>query len=368
MGERYDVLVVGGGFYGLYLAEHLARPGRAVLLCEREPGFMRRASFRNQARVHAGYHYPRSVLTAARSRANFPRFVAEFGPAVETGFDQVYAVARTGSKVSARQFRGVMDRIGAPCEPAPAEVRRLFDPGLIEDVFLTREYAFDADRLRDLMVGRCRAAGVELRVGTDVRAMTADAGGVRAELGGTTVRAGEAFLCTYAALNELPAGMGVPSVPLKHELTEMALVDVPDPLRRLGVTVMDGPFFSVMPFPARGRHSFSHVRYTPHAHWFDGGPAGAGGCDRRSAFPHMVRDAARFVPLLRECVYRESLWEVKTVLPRSEADDGRPILFRPHHGRPNVHLVMGGKIDNVYDAAAEIDRRLGTGTGRQRAA
>jgi hypothetical protein len=26
---------------------------------------------------------------------------------------------------------------------------------------------------------------------------------------------------------------------------------------------------------------------------------------------------------------------------------------------PNYHLVMGGKIDNVYDVADEIARRLG---------
>ena len=45
---------------------------------------------------------------------------------------------------------------------------------------------------------------------------------------------------------------------------------------------------------------------------------------------------------------------MKTVLPRSEADDSRPILFRSHHGIPNYHVVMGGKIDNVYDVADEL--------------
>lgn len=63
----------------------------------------------------------------------------------------------------------------------------------------------------------------------------------------------------------------MPAVPLKHGLTELALVEVPDRHRGLGVTVMDGPCFSLMPFPARGLHTLSHVRYTPHAHWYDGG-------------------------------------------------------------------------------------------------
>ena len=73
----------------------------------------------------------------------------------------------------------------------------------------------------------------------------------------------------------------------------------------------------------------------------------------------MVRDAARYLPALADCRYRDSLWEVKTVLPRSEVDDSRPILFRPDHGIPNYHVVMGGKIDNVYDVADELAKRLG---------
>jgi hypothetical protein len=52
----------------------------------------------------------------------------------------------------------------------------------------------------------------------------------------------------------------------------------------------------------------------------------------------------------------DSLWEVKTVLPTSEADDSRPILMRRHFGMANLHCILGAKIDNVYDALDEIER------------
>lgn len=68
----------------------------------------------------------------------------------------------------------------------------------------------------------------------------------------------------------------------------------------------------------------------------------------------MIRDAQRYVPLLKECAYVDSLWEVKTVLPLSEVDDSRPILFRKDAGLKNFHSLMGGKIDNVYDVTDEI--------------
>lgn len=144
-------------------------------------------------------------------------------------------------------------------------------------------------------------------------------------------------------------------------MTEMCLVDVPDVLKNIGVTVMCGPFFSVMPFPSTGQHSFSHVRYTPHYEWQD--CSGMAYTDshkmhdiavRNNAWTYMQKDASRYMPILSECSYRDSIWEVKTVLPRSESDDSRPILFLPHHGLKGFHCVMGGKIDNVYDVIEAI--------------
>jgi glycine/D-amino acid oxidase-like deaminating enzyme len=361
--ERWDCLVVGGGFYGLYLAEHFAMQGGAVLLCDRENGLMRRASYVNQARVHSGYHYPRSVLTAVRSRVNFPRFVDEFRPAIDDSFEKVYAIARRGSKVSAAQFRGCMERIGAPIRRADPAVRQLFNSDLVEDVFWAREYAFDSIKLQELMRERVIHAGVEVRTGANIeRFHSRSDGGIEAELsGGPTIVTKRVFLCGYAQSSAPLVKSGLPAIPLKHELTELALVEAPPALVGLGITVMDGPFFSCMPFPARGLHTLSHVRYTPHFHWYDGGPDFQPAYDvfdravKRTAFPAMIRDAARYLPAVASATYRKSLWDVKTLLPRSETDDSRPILFRAHYGMRNLFVVMGGKIDNVYDVVEAIE-------------
>ena len=59
------------------------------------------------------------------------------------------------------------------------------------------------------------------------------------------------------------------------------------------------------------------------------------------------------------CQYVDSLWEVKTVLPASEIDDSRPILFKTNFCIPNYHCIMGGKIDNVYDVIEAIKAMKG---------
>lgn len=360
-----DAIVVGGGFFGCRLAIHLARAGQRVTLLERGRDLLERASFANQARVHNGYHYPRSLLTALRSRMNFGRFTEEYADCIESSFAKYYAVAREFSNVTAAQFAAFCRRIGAPLAPAPASVRGLFDLDRVEDVFEVTEYAFDAERLRRRMREELRAADVELRLGASARRVESAGGGIAIEIdgaGASVQTATRVFNCTYSQTNRLLEASGLPGIPLKHEFAEIALVEAPESLRGTGVTLMCGPFFSVMPFPARpGLHSFSHVRYTPHCAWQDAGRPDEAphvrleGYPKQSRFPHMRKDAERFLPLLSGCRYVESLWETKTVLPLSEGDDSRPILFRRDHGLKGLTCVLGAKIDNIYDVLQEID-------------
>ena len=77
-GNSWDAVIIGGGFFGLSVALLLKERGLSVVVLEREKEPMLRASYNNQARVHGGYHYPRSLMTAkpsasAASRAHGTR-------------------------------------------------------------------------------------------------------------------------------------------------------------------------------------------------------------------------------------------------------------------------------------------------------
>jgi glycine/D-amino acid oxidase-like deaminating enzyme len=362
----FDAVIIGGGFFGASIAEYLRtqRQFERVVVLEREESLLQRASYHNQARIHNGYHYPRSFTTAYRSRVNLPRFVQDFPSVVSKEFNKIYAIGSRNSKVSARQFVRFCQEIGAALEPAPPSIAGLFNPRLVEGVYVVQEFAFDAAELRRLMRETLAACQVPVRTGTTATAIT-QSGEDRyrvttKDTHGHTEQLDTAYVfnCTYSGINQLMGDFPGTKTRLKHEITEMPLLQVPDALRGYGITMMDGPFFSMMPFPARGLHTLSHVRYTPHLYWQD--ESGLNPYDKLDAYHKetraewMIKDVARYLPAIADAIQVDSLFEVKTILMKSEADDGRPILFE--HPLPHCYTVLGGKIDNIYDILARLEQ------------
>ena len=369
-----DAVVVGGGFYGAAIAVYLARQRgmKQVMLIERESSLLSRASYNNQARVHNGYHYPRSFTTAYRSRVNLPKFVQDWPEAVKQDFTKLYAIARRNSKVTANQFERFYREIGAKIELASPALRSLFEPRLIEEVFLVEEYAFDSTQLARWAIRELQESGVRIRLNTQAVAI---ANSANQSLNITLAPDGEdreqisaryVFNCTYSGLNQFGGDFPGTRTALKQEITEMALMRMPPALSDLGITVMDGPFFSVMPFPARGLHTVSHVRYTPHLHWADEPNTNPyqklDGYHRDTRVDRMIRDIGRYLPSVLDSEYVDSLFEVKTILSKNEGDDGRPILFEKHETLPGCYSILGGKIDNIYDVLEKLETENLSGT------
>lgn len=366
----FDAVIIGGGFYGAAIAIYLSRSRglQRILLVEKEEALLTRASYNNQARVHNGYHYPRSFTTAYRSRVNLPKFVHDWPLAVRQDFTKLYAIARRNSKVTARQFQRFCRDIGAAIEPADASLQALFEPRLIESVFLVEEYAFDSTKLTDWARRELQDHGIHVRLDTRATRISRRSGdtlavGLAPGTGGAEeVSSRYVFNCTYSGINQFSGDYPGTAMSLKHEITEMALVEAPAALNGLGITVMDGPFFSMMPFPARGLHTLSHVRYTPHLHWSDDRGVDPykklADYDRGTRIDRMLRDVGRYLPSISGARYVESLFEVKTVLVKNEGDDGRPILFERHVDLPGCYSILGGKIDNIYDALEKLDSEI----------
>ena len=134
-----DKIIIGAGLYGLYAAQKCGAAGQRVLVLERDPAPFMRATYINQARVHMGYHYPRSYSTAIKSAHYFERFCNDYGFCLHTEFDQVYATSAHFSWTNAAEFRRFCAAAGIRCDDVAPE--RYFNPGLCDGAFLTTRAA-----------------------------------------------------------------------------------------------------------------------------------------------------------------------------------------------------------------------------------
>lgn len=354
----WDLLIVGAGFFGLRLAIAARRMGASVLVVDRDAGPMMRASRNNQARVHRGFHYPRAYLTARRSAVGSCRFMEEYPEAISSDFRALYAIARHGSHVTPSQFEKFMSVVGAEMVDCGSEMDSLFIPGTIAALYETDEPAFNADIVRDALWHSATASGVSFLFNAE--ATIPSSGPAQVARSGQTldVEFRKAIVASYA-------GIGSQESPLRDEvdlqLTEMALVEPGAGLEGLGITVMDGPFFSCMPWPAAGLHSLSHVRYTPHRLLTQEerqDPYGFLRNYRSSAAEQILAATSAVLRPLGAARVERSILEIKAIPRQGAGTDARPILWRTQEGRPEVVYVLGSKLDCVYDAEEYLPRFL----------
>mgnify|MGYP003377294600 FL=1 len=441
--DKYDCIIIGGGFFGAYIALQLKEKYNSILVLEQENDLLLHASLNNQARVHNGYHYPRSLSTAISSSRHFKTFCNEFKTAIKNDFAKYYAIANIGSKTSSTQFYRLFKQFDIFIESVPNHIKAMFNKKLVNDVFLTREYAFDAAILREILKERLESKNIEIATNTQAVCVREDRCGLYVEIQGysaciaisadskakesqadsgnaesmsldsntsnapaevswsdfsgfgakgegSLLKANDRALseqsaksaqetmretqklhaplilnCTYAGINHLLQNSHLPPLPLKFEMTEMALVNVPVSLQDISVTIMDGAFFSLMPYPSKDCYTLSHVRYTPHFAWRDfsleskikaynlqdsNNPLTQATSpytilqtftqNATSNFPLMKADARRYMPILESLEYLDSLYEIKTLQIQNEIDDGRPIIFAKDYGLKFLRLSM----------------------------
>lgn len=366
--HQFDYIILGAGIYGLYAASLLSEKKDAtILIVERDTEAFQRATFINQARVHNGYHYPRSLSTALKSAAYFERFNKEFDFAINTSFKKIYALAKNFSYTDAEQFEKFCRNAHVPCKEVPTT--DFFNTNTIEKAYETEEFSFDAQKIKSFFLNklaRCDNVSISYK-NYPISAQKNDStytlllNDQRAVEGRCIINA------TYASINQVLDIFDFEKFKIKYEICEIIICDVSTNLQNIGLTVMDGPFFSVMPFGLTGAHSLTAVEFTPHLDSQSDlptfpcqqenttcTPKSLENCSLCSARPHtawiyMSQLSKKFLNENIDIRYKESHFAIKPILKASELDDSRPTVIRKFSEDPTFISVLSGKINTIYD-------------------
>ena len=364
----FDKIIIGAGLYGLYAVLFCAKQGERVFVVEKDPAPFMRATYINQARVHKGYHYPRSLSTAVKSAGYYNRFHEDYGFCIHDQFEQIYATSAQFSWTNAGEFVKFCKDADIFCEPV--NPNRYFKEGFCDGAFLTREDTYDAMILRDYFVDELKKfSNVTISYSTEITAIKKEQDHFCVELfNGDKVESEFVLNATYASVNQIQNMLSFEPFRIKYELCEIILCETEKELQNVGITVMDGPFFSIMPFGKTGLHSLTSVTFTPHDVSYDETPHFAcqeksggycsseriGNCNECkakpvSAWPYMSSLARKYMKEEFGFTYQKSLYSMKPILKTTEIDDSRPTVIKTFCNEPTFISVLSGKINTVYD-------------------
>ena len=375
--EKYDFLVIGGGIFGAYAALYLADKGQKVCLVEKETQLFTKASIVNQARLHSGYHYPRSIATAIMSDDNKARFTKAHQDFINFSFEKFYAIDKFGSFTDPQQFERFCNFLQIKCERQ--DEHPLFNFSRIDALYKTIEYTFDplliAHYYTELLIRH-----PSISIFQNTIAVEAGSAGTcwevaikhltEAKIRNIETKA--VINATYAASNAVNRLFGLREISLMHEISEIAILRS-SPLRNIGLTIMDGQFGSIMPYGKSGYLSLSSVAYTHHKVSYDNlphfncqqvntncQPAFTSDCNScnakpRSNYPKMLRQIKHYFAEDLPFEYIDSLFTIKSKLKANHIDDGRPTEISVLHEKPRFYCIFAGKINSIYEIEKVVE-------------
>ena len=353
--DKKHVLIIGGGIFGLTSAIVLGEKGYKVTLIEKKYDVMLGASLVNQNRIHYGYHYPRSTATAEESLQGLKTFMEFYGSSIYSTFDKYYAIAKRGSHVTAEEFASFCDNVGLELKEAYPE-EGILDKSMVDACWLTPEPIFDFHKLKQEAIYRIhKLRNVRVIRNTEILLMNENADhsyDVRLT-NGYQVHVDLVLNTTYSGIPDFAVKHKFEPIKGKFQLCVMPILEGKDvPYTPYGVTVMDGPFCSLMPKGFNQNHYIlyhvvhsviqQHVGY----HSVDWSPIdGIVELD-------IVEQSKYFFPVLEDLKLRDTWITSRIVLPDQELDDARPTKLIRHN--ENVYSIFSGKLTTCVDAAFSL--------------
>ncbi len=332
---------------------------------------LRKATIVNQARLHGGYHYPRSVATAIMSDDNKERFTKDHKPFILFDFEKYYAIDKYGSLTDAAQFERFCKFMNIRCEPVFGHP--LFNYERLERVYLTTEYTFDPVLIAEYYKKRVlEEKNIDLRLYHEVASVQKSNSSwemvlcdlEKREL--SYVDASVVINATYSGSNGVNRLFGLEDIQLMHEISEIVFLTSPQ-LGNTGLTVMDGQFGSIMPYGLSGLLSLSSVAYTHHKVSYDNLPHfdcmqenthcrpdfyfDCNICFAKpvSNYRKMISQISRYLAPQVELNFLTSYFTIKSKLKANFIDDGRPTEITRLHTNPDYYCIFAGKINSIYE-------------------
>jgi len=361
------ILIIGGGIFGTSIANTLAYGKNEIDLSEAEHDILQLASRVNHNRIHLGYHYLRSIQTAEQSIEGLLSFLFNYGEAVIHQLPNYYAIASEGSKTSPTEFINFCNNVGIGYDFAYPG-KEFFNLEKIGECFKVPEPVWNYTKLKSIIKENLAKARVNLLLKTPCLYLKKLPDQTFEAKFPTHVKRYDVVINTsYLNTNTINGYLGLP---LKSMLFENVIIPVfKYKSHPIGLTIMDGPFCSVMP---RGgskdefllyhvKHSIVQSQIAENCPDFEQNGKPVDDLDAQRA---IYQESAKFMPFLRSAEFAGFNKTIRMVYQNS--DDARITELNTYPELKNYFSVFSGKVTTCIQVALDIKQQLEGKQGAKR--
>lgn len=363
--SKQVVGIIGGGLFGIMTALEVAKRGFPVIIFEKEKEIITGASLVNHGRIHMGYHYPRDKKTVIQSlKAKMP-FETFFGKSIVKKINNHYMVAKEGSMTSHKDFLSFCKKMDLPYKISWPSNLKVSKEKIAVSVKVP-ETIFDAKRTKGFLLNKlAKANNITLLTDSPVVGLKKNNEGFTVNYGpdnkhGVT-NCAALVNATYSGINHINNMLGLPLQTFQYELCEILVTSTP--WKNMGWMIMDGPFFSAMPFGYSGNHLFYDVELSVLERVVDKFPNFKYGIDyyntpkrRERRFNQYQEKWAPWIGELQDHKHLHSMYVPRIVLHKEEKTDKRPTII--DELIPGFWQIFSGKIATSVTAAAELGNKI----------
>ncbi len=360
--RKLEVAIIGGGIFGITSALILSEDFK-VTIFERREDILGEATWANQYRHHAGYHYLRSPQTIREIQETAKDFEQFYKNIIIKKFPSFYAVAKENSLVSAVQFLSVCDKFDLKFKegwPPPEFLNR-------EKISLcgkTSEAIYDWRGLKKFLKTKIKQnEAVRLSLTSKVIGVKVNQDGVKTltiAKNGKETKQNFDFVVntTYVNFNSLSQWLGISRPEIHYRLKEIVVVKINQP-EKIGVTIVDGPFATYLPTGQGDLYTFGDVPLSIHEDYFSKNDASKIEnklLKLKTRWPEMRERCRQWFPLVDKMRYSYSMFVILPVEPKSDKTDARPTRVENHGS--GCWSILSGKIITCVTNAKSLQKEI----------
>ena len=327
-----------------------------VMVIEKNSELFLGTSGSTHNRAHMGYHYPRAGETVQECLDGLELFKRQFPDVLINPGGNYYAFSKLNSMTSNIQFEEFCHKFNLPFQKKWPN-KNLFIRDSISNSFLVPEMIFDTEKMIEHFAQWAKENEVIIKTNTELlegRKISRDQFKIRVNEKGKfrDYRGDIVVNATYAYSNNIMKAFGLEHHMKKYKLQIVEIAVVKSQQKIPGITIMDGPFISIMPY---GKSPDKYLVYDAEHSIVDQkeGYLIDDSIDTHSNWEKMKTKGRDYFPFMNDLEYVDSLRAYRPVPIQDEHRD-RSTKIKSYDDFSNFYSILEGKFISAPLMAKEL--------------